>query len=107
MSGMRTVVFYARLWRRAGVMTDAEFAELRYSGRPAAFLRGFRACYLALPINSIIMGWADHRALPCLLAGLRAARPQCGVDARADLLRLCGGELVGVLVPGVGAGRGR
>src|SRR2546427_4270532 len=45
MSGMLTVVFYARLWRRAGVMTDAEFAEIRYSGRPAAFLRGFRACY--------------------------------------------------------------
>jgi SSS family solute:Na+ symporter len=57
MSGMLTVVFYARLWRRAGVLTDAEFAELRYSGRPAAFLRGFRACYLALAINAIIIGW--------------------------------------------------
>jgi SSS family solute:Na+ symporter len=57
MSGMLTVVFYARLWRRAGVMTDAEFAEIRYSGAPAAFLRGFRACYLALAINSIIIGW--------------------------------------------------
>jgi Na+/proline symporter len=57
MSGMLTVVFYARLWRRAGVMTDAEFAEIRYSGSPAAFLRGFRACYLALAINSIIIGW--------------------------------------------------
>lgn len=57
MSGMLTVVFYARLWRRAGVMTDAEFAEIRYSGRPAAFLRGFRACYLGLAINSIIIGW--------------------------------------------------
>src|SRR5947208_16692986 len=57
MSGMVTVVFYARVWRRAGVMTDAEFAEIRYSGRPAAFLRGFRACYLALAINSIIIGW--------------------------------------------------
>jgi Na+/proline symporter len=57
MSGMLTVVFYARLWRRAGVMTDAEFAEIRYSGGPAAFLRGFRACYLALAINSVIIGW--------------------------------------------------
>ena len=57
MSGMLTAVLYARLWRRAGIMTDAEFAELRYSGRPAAFLRGFRACYLALAINSIIIGW--------------------------------------------------
>jgi len=43
MSGMLTVFLYARLWRRAGVMTDIEFAELRYSGKPAAFLRGFRA----------------------------------------------------------------
>ena len=60
MSGMLTVFFYARLWRRAGVMTDAELAELRYAGRPAAFLRGFRACYLAIPINCIIMGWVTH-----------------------------------------------
>src|SRR3989441_2673569 len=57
MSGILTVVFYARLWRRVGVMTDAEFAEIRYSGPPAAFLRGFRACYLALAVNSIIIGW--------------------------------------------------
>jgi Na+/proline symporter len=57
MSGMLTAVFYARLWRRAGVMTDAEFAELRYSGRAAAFLRGFRACYLAIGVNAIIIGW--------------------------------------------------
>jgi Na+/proline symporter len=57
MSGILTVVFYAKLWWRAGLLTDAEFAEARYSGRPAAFLRGFRACYLALAINSIIIGW--------------------------------------------------
>lgn len=57
MSGMLTAVLYAPLWRRAGIMTDAEFAELRYSGRPAAFLRGFRAAYLALAVNSIIIGW--------------------------------------------------
>jgi Na+/proline symporter len=57
MSGMLTVVFYARLWRRAEILTDAEFAEIRYSGRAAAFLRGFRACYLALAVNSIIIGW--------------------------------------------------
>src|SRR5262252_1730469 len=56
MSGMMTVFFYARLWRRAGVMTDVEFAELRYSGKPAAFLRGFRALYLGIPINCIILG---------------------------------------------------
>jgi solute:Na+ symporter, SSS family len=59
MSGMLTVFFYARLWRRAGVMTDVEFAELRYSGKPAAFLRGFRALYLGIPINCIVMGWVN------------------------------------------------
>jgi solute:Na+ symporter, SSS family len=59
LSGMLTVFFFARLWRRAGVLTDMEFAELRYGGRPAAFLRGFRALYLALPVNTIIMGWVN------------------------------------------------
>lgn len=59
MSGMLTVFFYARLWRRAGVMTDVEFAELRYAGKPAAFLRGFRALYLGIPINCIVMGWVN------------------------------------------------
>ena len=59
MSGMLTVFLYARLWRRAGVMTDVELAEIRYRGRPAAFLRGFRALYLGLPINCIVMGWVN------------------------------------------------
>lgn len=54
-----TVFFFAKLWRRAGVMTDVEFAELRYSGRPAAVLRVFRAIYMALPINLVIMGWVN------------------------------------------------
>lgn len=58
-SGMLTVFFYAKLWRRAGVLTDVEFAEIRYSGKPAAFLRVFRAAYLGLPINLIIMGWVN------------------------------------------------
>jgi solute:Na+ symporter, SSS family len=58
-SGMLTVFFYAKLWRRAGVLTDCEFAEIRYSGKPASFLRGFRAVYLGLPINLIIMGWVN------------------------------------------------
>jgi Na+/proline symporter len=56
---MLTVFFYARLWRRAGVMTDIEFSELRYAGPPAAFLRGFRALYLGLLINCIILGWVN------------------------------------------------
>ena len=58
-SGMLTVFFFARLWRRAEVMTDVEFVELRYSGRPAAVLRGFRAIYLGFVINLIIMGWVN------------------------------------------------
>jgi Na+/proline symporter len=58
-SGMLTVFFFARLWRRAEVMTDVEFAEIRYAGRPAAVLRGFRAIYLGLVINLIIMGWVN------------------------------------------------
>ena len=66
LSGILTVFFFARLWRRAGVLTDVEFAELRYSGRPAAVLRGFRALYLALPVNLIIMGWVT-RAMVTIL----------------------------------------
>lgn len=58
-SGMLTVFFFAKLWRRAGVLTDVEFAELRYSGKPAAFLRGFRAFYLGFIINLIVMGWVN------------------------------------------------
>jgi SSS family solute:Na+ symporter len=65
-SGVLTVFFFSRLWRRAGVLTDVEFAELRYGGRPAAVLRGFRAIYLALPINLIIMGWVT-RAMVTIL----------------------------------------
>jgi len=56
---MLTVFFFARLWRRAGIVTDVEFAELRYTGRMAAFLRGFRALYLGLPINCLIIGWVN------------------------------------------------
>src|SRR5512139_2292711 len=67
MSGMLTVFFYARLWRRAGVLTDVEFAEIRYAGRPAAFLRGFRALYLGLPINCIILGWVNLAMVKILL----------------------------------------
>lgn len=56
---MLTVFFFARLWRRSGVMTDVEFVEFRYSGREAAFLRGFRALYLGLFMNVIILGWVN------------------------------------------------
>ena len=78
MSGMLTVFLYARLWRRAGVMTDIEFAELRYSGKPAAFLRGFRALYLGLPINCIILGWVN-------LAMVKILEITFGLDKRAAI----------------------
>jgi solute:Na+ symporter, SSS family len=56
-SGMMTVFLFARLWRRSGLITDVQFAELRYHGKPAAFLRGFRAVYLGLLMNCMILGW--------------------------------------------------
>ncbi|MDA0379562.1 MAG: Na+:solute symporter [Bacteroidetes bacterium] len=55
LTGMLTVFLYARLWRRSGVLTDVEFYEIRYSGKIAAFLRGFRAVYLGIVFNIIIM----------------------------------------------------
>lgn len=57
--GMLTVFFFAKLWRRADILTDVEFVELRYSGTSAAFLRGFRAIYLGLFMNAIVMGWVN------------------------------------------------
>src|SRR5579883_2614071 len=80
-SGMLTVFVYARLWRRAGVMTDVEFAELRYAGRPAAFLRGFRALYLGIPINCIIIGWVN-------LAMIKILQVTLGLDARRAVYAL-------------------
>jgi Na+/proline symporter len=56
LTGVATVFFFARLWRRSGVMTDLEFYELRYSGKAASVVRGFRAVYLGLFFNCFIMG---------------------------------------------------
>jgi SSS family solute:Na+ symporter len=66
--GMLTVFFFARLWRRAGIMTDVEFVEIRYAGRPAAFLRGFRSIYLGIFMNCVIMGWVNL-AMASILEG--------------------------------------
>lgn len=63
LSGMLTVYVFAKLWRRAGVMTDVEFYELRYSGKQAAFLRGFRALYLGLVFNVLVMGAVSLAAI--------------------------------------------
>src|SRR5881296_335218 len=73
-SGMLTVFFYARLWRRSGVMTDVEFAEIRYAGKPAAFLRGFRALYLGIPINCIILGWVNLAMVKILMLILSVSK---------------------------------
>jgi solute:Na+ symporter, SSS family len=86
-SGMLTVFFYARLWRRSGVMTDIEFSEIRYSGKPAAFLRGFRALYLGIPINCIVLGWVNLAMVKILMMIL-------GVDKPRALLIVLG--LIGV-----------
>jgi len=60
LSGMMTVFFFARYWRRAEILTDVELAEIRYSGKPAAFLRGFKALYLGLMMNCLILGWVTN-----------------------------------------------
>ena len=101
-SGMLTVFFYARLWRRAGVMTDMEFAELRYSGRPAAFLRGFRAVYLGVVMNAIILGWVNLAMVKILglilgVSKLQALVMVLGLIALTSLISPLAG-LWGVLV---------
>ena len=59
MSGILTVFFFAKLWRRSGVLTDVEFIELRYSGKPAAALRLVRALFQGVFVNTVIMGWVN------------------------------------------------
>ncbi len=98
-SGVLTVFFFSRLWRRAGVLTDVEFAELRYGGRPAAVLRGFRAIYLAIPINLIIMAWVTRAMVTILQISLdidpwKAAIFLFGVTALYSVM----GGLWGVIV---------
>lgn len=68
LTGVSTVFFYARLWRRSGVMTDLEFYELRYSGKAATFVRGFRSVYLGLFFNCMIMATVNLAA--CKIAAI-------------------------------------
>ena len=68
LTGVATVFFYARLWRRSGVMTDLEFYEIRYSGKAASFVRGFRSVYLGLFFNCMIMASVNLAA--CKIAGI-------------------------------------
>jgi SSS family transporter len=81
--GMLTVFVFARLWRRSEVLTDVELVELRYSGRPAAFLRGFRAVYVAVVMNSIIIGWVTKAMADVLRHTVLAGAPD---DAATSFL---------------------
>ncbi|CAN5356251.1 Na+:solute symporter [soil metagenome] len=72
--GMLTTFFFARLWRRSGVITEVELIELRYSGKEAAFLRGLKAVYLGLFMNVIIIGWVNV-ALASILIGMFGIEP--------------------------------
>ena len=67
--GMMTVFFFARYWRRAEILTDVQFVEIRYGGKPAAFLRGFKAIYLGLFMNCLILGWVT-KAMVSIIAVL-------------------------------------
>ena len=79
LTGMLTVFVYARLWRRSGVLTDLSFYELRYSGKPAAFLRGFRSIYLGVIFNVMVM------ATVCL-AGIKIGAVMLNLSPTQTLL---------------------
>ena len=85
-TGMLTVFIYAKLWRRSGVLTDIGFYELRYSGKPAAFLRGFRALYLGIFFNVMIMATVT-------LAAIKIGNVLLGVD-KVTTVVLAGGVTV-------------
>ena len=79
LTGMLTVFVYAKLWRRSGITTDLEFYELRYSGKEAGFLRGFRAIYLGVFFNVVIMATV-------LLAGIKIAGILLGISAMETIV---------------------
>ncbi|MCA8948783.1 MAG: Na+:solute symporter [Planctomycetes bacterium] len=85
--GMLTVFVFAKLWRRAEVLTDVEFIELRYTGTAAKFLRGFRACYVAVIMNSIIIGWVTSAMSTVLRQTVLVDMPAGG---HTDLLLIAG-----------------
>jgi len=101
-SGMLTVFLFSRLWRRSGMTTDIELAELRYSGKPAAFLRGFRAVYLGVMMNCIILGWVNLAMVKILTLVLGVSKDQAlwiviGIIALTSFVSMLSG-LWGVLV---------
>lgn len=104
LGGMLTVFFFAKLWRRSGVLTDVEFVELRYQGAPAGWLRGIKAVYFGLFMNCVVIGWvalAMETVLAVLFPDLtvfgRASFSVLGTEVSAALL------VVGLLMLLVGA----
>lgn len=85
--GMLTTFFFAKLWRRAGVLTEIELIELRYGGRPAAILRGFKAVYLGLFMNVLIIGWVNL-AMITILTEFFAFEPLVTYSVLAGLMLL-------------------
>lgn len=85
LGGMFTAFVFARYWRRAEVFTDVELVELRYGGKPAAFLRAFRAVYLVFLINPIVMGWVTSAMLKVVNYGFGHAEVRVSSTA-ADTL---------------------
>lgn len=96
LTGMTTVFIYAKLWRRSGISTDLEFYELRYSGKAASFLRGFRALYLGVFFNVMIMATV-------LLAGIKIAGIMLGISPVQTILLI---SLVTVIYSSLGGLRG-
>lgn len=89
--GMLTVFFFARLWRRANILTDLEFIELRYSGKPAQFLRGFKAIYFGLFINAVIIGWVNLAMYKIIRIMLPELNPELTIIACVLLTTLYSG----------------
>lgn len=99
--GMLTVFFFARLWRRSGVLTDVEFVEFRYSGRVAAWLRGIKAIFFGLLLNILIIGWVSlametviERLFPGLSIFGQSSFDLLGIDVSAALVVVGGLILV-------------
>jgi Na+/proline symporter len=84
LGGALTILFFAHLWRRAGVMTEVEFIDLRYSGRAARFLRGFKALYLGVPVSCITFGWVTLAMVKIIQIAFKTS----GVTAMAICLAL-------------------
>ena len=107
--GMLTVFFFARYWRRAEILTDVQLVEIRYGGKPAAFLRGFKAVYLGLFMNCFILGWVTQAMVNIITVLLGPAIAQGKVlqfaglhmtlgDPRSTALLIC----VFILIPFTG-----